>query len=407
MSWREDLRRVKFGDKRNLIGATFRGVPFFVESVERSGGRRAVIHEFPLRDDPFGEDLGRKARGFRVDAYVIGDDYLAQRDALLAKLEDVEGTGELVLPSYGARRVMCANVSVRESRGEGGIAMIAIDFAETPTQAPVPTEVVDGPEQVDASADAANVAMDAEFVELYEDEGLPSWAFDSAEIALTNAAESLSEFLAPITSASQELAELTGRVTLMTAQASSLVRKPADVLTSFRGAITGLVDTALAAPGNVMEALFECYLADLGPVVVPTTSTRERELVNQTAIIGALRRIIAIEAARLAPLVKFESLDEALAARDQVAVMLEDLAAVAEDTAYPALVELRSQVLRAVPGGQDFARVVTVSRTTAIPSLLLAYQLYGSVDLELDVVARNRIGHPGFVAGALKVLSDG
>jgi prophage DNA circulation protein len=64
-------------------------------------------------------------------------------------------------------------------------------------------------------------------------------------------------------------------------------------------------------------------------------------------------------------------------------------------------------VLRAVPGAQAFAEILTVTRNVAIPSLLLAYQLYGSVDLESDIIARNGTRHPGFVAGDLKVLSDG
>jgi prophage DNA circulation protein len=100
------------------------------------------------------------------------------------------------------------------------------------------------------------------------------------------------------------------------------------------------------------------------------------------------------------------STDDAMAARDSIAELLDEQAAAAGDTAYPALVDLRSEVLRAVPGASQFARIVTVSRSVPIPSLLLAYQLYGSVDLESDIIARNAIRHPGFVAGDLKVLSD-
>jgi len=104
--------------------------------------------------------------------------------------------------------------------------------------------------------------------------------------------------------------------------------------------------------------------------------------------------------------VPYDSIEEATAARDQVAGLLDEQAQGAGDTAYPALVNLRSEVLRAVPGGAAFARVVTITRRVPVPSLLLAYQLYGSVDQEADVIARNNISHPGFVAGDLKVLSN-
>lgn len=406
MTWREDLRRVTLPDGRRLVGGSFRGVPFFVESVDNAAGRRTVVHEFPLRDDPFVEDLGRKARSFRFEAYVIGDDFLAQKDALLSVLEDIEGPGELVHPYHGTLRAIAVNVSWRVSRTDGGMATFSIDFAETPTQAPVPVEVVDGAEQVDAGADAAIAASEAEFIERYDEDGLPSFAFESAETALTNAAEGLGAALAPIVTATQELAELTGQIVSITSQASALVRQPANVLGAFRAAITVLVKTAEDAPGAVMDALFDAYLADLGSPIVATTATRARELANQSAMIGALRRIVAIEAARLAPLVPYESIDAAAEARDRVGEMLEEQAEAAGDTAYPALVDLRSEVLRAVPGDSQLARVVTVTRNEPIPSLLLTYQLYGAVDAEADILARNSIRHPGFIAGDVKALSD-
>jgi len=406
VTWREDLRRVSIGG-RQLVGASFRGVPFFVDASERGGGRRAVVHEFPLRDEPFVEDLGRKARQFRVDGYVIGDDYLAQRDALLAALEDEAGPGELVHPYHGVKSAICVSLAVRETRADGGMATFAIEFAEAPAQAPVPVEVVDATEQVADSADAAIEAAKTELDDAYDVAGLPSFAIESCETALTRAAAALDEYLGPIAATSQELAVLTGRVAVLTARAASLVRDPVETFTEFRAAILEMVDTIAAAPGAVWSALVEAYAVDFGDPVVATTSTRERELANQTAMTAALQRVLAIEAARLVPRASYASLEEALAARDQVAALLEEQAAGAGDTAYPALVSLRSEVLRAVPGGAAFARVVTATRNVATPSLLLAYQLYGSVDNEADVIARNGVRHPGFIAGELKVLSDG
>ncbi len=411
MTWREDLRRVRVtidGRTRDLVGASFRGVPFLIESVERGGGRRTVVHEFPLREDPFVEDLGRKARTFRVDGYVIGDEYLTAKNALLDALESVEGPGELVLPYYGGRaiRAVCVNLGVRESRSEGGWAIFSLELAEAPTQTPVPVVVVDSVGDIDAGADAAITATETEFVERYDPTGLPSFALASAATALTNVTAGMGVALAPVVGVTQELATMTSQINTITSTASALVRQPADILSEFRSVITGLAETAADAPGDVMQALIAAYGTDSGPDVAETTATRKRERANQVAIVGGLRQVIAIEAARLAPLVTYESTEAAMAARDQIAALLEEQAAVAGDTAYPALGDLRSQVLRAVPGSQVFPRVVTVTRRVAIPSLVLAYQLYGSVDNDADIIARNGISHPGFVAGDLKVLSS-
>jgi prophage DNA circulation protein len=411
VKWREDLRTVTLPDGRQLIGASFRGVAFLVETVELSTGRRLVVHEFPLRNNPFVEDIGRSARRFLVEGYVIGDDYLVQKDALLTALES-EGPGELVLPYYEIKRAIAGAVSTRETRSDGGIAVIAIEFVETPAQSLTPTEVVDSAEQVAATADAAVTATESEFAERYNPSGLPAFAVASATEALTKATEAIGATLgpvvklAPIADTTQEFAELRGSVEAITSNASSLIREPADVLGQFRATITRCVLAIRAAPGAVATALVEAYGADQGAAAPETTATRRRERANQLAITGALRRVMAIEAARLVPLATYDSIEAATAARDQVAGLLEEQAAGAGDTAYPALVTLRSDLLRAVPGSAVFPRVVTVTRNVPVPSLVLAYQLYGSVDQEADIIARNRIRNPAFVAGDLKVLSN-
>lgn len=407
MTWREDLRRVKFGDGRTLIGATFRGVPFFVEASERSGGRRTVVHQFPFVDDPFVEDLGRDARTFHVDGYVIGDDYLTQRDTLLAALEDTEGPGTFVHPYHGVRIAICTKHAVHESKDEGGIAKFSIDFTETPAQAPVPTVASDQAGQVSASAAAASSASAAELAAKYNPANLPDRALASAQTALTKAAAAVQKGLAPIVSDAQEAASLTSQVAIITAEASSLVRQPALIYDKLTGAITSLAKTIAAAPGDVMNALIDAYSADLGELVPQTTATRIQEAANQTALFNALRSVFAIQAATLAPTVPYVSIDDATAARDSITAILDAQAASVGDTAYPAIVDLRSSVMEAVPGSNAFASILTVTRRVPIPSILLAYQLYGSVDLELDIVARNDVRNPGFVVGDLKVLSNG
>ncbi|WP_431355959.1 DNA circularization N-terminal domain-containing protein, partial [Algimonas porphyrae] len=51
MSWRDQLEK-----------ASFRGVPFHVSRSGGEVGRRVQLTEYPLRDRPYAEDLGRKAR---------------------------------------------------------------------------------------------------------------------------------------------------------------------------------------------------------------------------------------------------------------------------------------------------------------------------------------------------------
>lgn len=406
MTWRDDLRKVTI-DGREVVGASFRGVPFFVESSERGGGRRVVSHEFPLRDKPFVEDMGKRAATFRVEGYVIGEDYVAKRDALREALEETSGPGELVHPYHGVRTAICTTLSIHETRPDGRMATFSIEFADAPAQAPTPTIAPDLPGKVAAAADAAAAASSAQLAADFDTTGLPAFAVASAQAAIAGAAASLAARLGPVVKDAQELAALNGQLNLLAAEATSLARQPATAVEQMRTAIRSIVTTAENAPGDLLSALADAYDDALGTTVIATTLTRAKELANQTALVKAIRSAIAIEAARLAPIVPYASVDDATAARDRVTALLDEQAGNAGDTAYAALVALRAVVMLAVPGPALFPRVTTATRRTAIPSLILAYQLYGSVQLESDVLARNKIRHPGFVTGDLKVLSDG
>lgn len=118
MEWRNRLRP-----------GSFRGVEFKVETGGRLGGRRAAVFEFPKRDKPYTEDMGRRAKRFGITCYVIGADYLAQADALEEALNS-EGAGLLVHPTMGEIEVVCETSNRTERREVGGMAMFDITFVE-------------------------------------------------------------------------------------------------------------------------------------------------------------------------------------------------------------------------------------------------------------------------------------
>lgn len=406
MSWREDLGRVTFPDGRRMVGASFRGVPFYVEASDRTGGRRVVMHEFPGADDPFGEDMGRAGRTFHVDGYVIGDDYLDHRNALLEALEDEEGPGQLIHPYHRTRSVICTGVSVREDKRSGGIAVFSIDFAETPAQPPAPTAVDDLAGTVDLSADLADAAILAEFAAGYDVDGLPSFAFESIGDALVGMSGALGDALGPIVEVTQDAARLDQELRILQADAAALIRTPGDVLGAFRDTFATLADTILGVPGAMMDALLDAFDFDFGVGPSELTATRRREKASRDALAAGMRRLLVTQAARLAVRATFETHDQAVAAATAIAAKLELEAETAGDEVYPALSKLRTDVLRAVPGEAVLAKLTTTTRNVPIPALLIAYQLYGSTELADDIISRNRIRHPGFVAGTLAVLAD-
>ena len=74
--------------------AQFRGARFFVEQGAQMGGRRVALHQYPKRNVPYAEDMGKQANRFSVSGYCIGPDYLDAKDALIEALEK-DGPGML------------------------------------------------------------------------------------------------------------------------------------------------------------------------------------------------------------------------------------------------------------------------------------------------------------------------
>jgi prophage DNA circulation protein len=139
--------------------AMFRTAAFFVETDRRSGGRRVALHQYPKRSLPYAEDMGRTANGFSVQGYLIGPDYLNDKDALITALE-MDGPGNLRLPLPYAMSdvlVMVRAYGVTESRERGGMCTVEMEFVEYGTPLFRPT--ISTTAQIQSSVSAVESAL--------------------------------------------------------------------------------------------------------------------------------------------------------------------------------------------------------------------------------------------------------
>jgi len=132
---RNPWRNILLGEQ-----ASFRGIMFHVESGGRSSGRRTVVHEYPKRNDPYAEDMGRIARRFQFSGYLVyrpGNpmyEYTSQRKQLYEALEE-DDVATLVHPVFapGGMQAMCERFSMVESRERGGYTQFEMQFVEAGT----------------------------------------------------------------------------------------------------------------------------------------------------------------------------------------------------------------------------------------------------------------------------------
>ena len=115
--------------KDNLVDASFRGVPFFVDISTFNTGRRAVAHEFVERDAHKTEDTGKRSDSFQIEGHILGDNYFETKQAIIDACNK-KGPGILSHPYYGLKNVQCMGLAVKEDTKEGRIAYLTFTFSD-------------------------------------------------------------------------------------------------------------------------------------------------------------------------------------------------------------------------------------------------------------------------------------
>jgi len=120
-----------------FMEASWKGVPFHVESSSDDFGRRGDLYEYPLSEQTGYKDLGRKARRFNVEGYLIGGNQVALTVAMATAAESPE-PGMLMHPIYGPQLVACVKLTTSaEYRAKKRLTKLSFDFVEgTASMAP-------------------------------------------------------------------------------------------------------------------------------------------------------------------------------------------------------------------------------------------------------------------------------
>lgn len=379
MSWREQLQ-----------DASFRGVPFFVEERERSGGRRKVVHEYPGRDKPYVEDMGRKAKLGSYQCYVIGDDYLAAAEALENAL-DLSGAGELVDPWIGRIRVDALEYRRKDHTKKGGYAEFSIEFVEAGDNK-MPSAVVNSRAAVSGAVDALNEQATAAFVSSFSVAGQPRWSIDRVNDALASLAQQIRGNTAKLLSQIGQPNLLAA--SLITA-AGSVVREGELALLAFERAVNlgkGLPSVSIGSSIDAGRARNQWALTSL---------TRQAAL-GQAAAAAANTDLVSRDDAT-------QLLQAADAAIEQMQFEVDPFGQPVDSAIYDALSDIRATLVRHVQQtGLQLPRLRQFTPTTTEPALVIAQRLYGDALRDGEIIQRNRIRDPGFVRGgeSLEVLTD-
>lgn len=393
MAWRDNLR-----------AGSYKGVAFFVESHEASYDRRTVVNEYPFRATPYTEDMGRSAKKWDVAAYVLGADYMTQRDALLNAVE-AGGAGILIHPYLGTLNVVCSGCRFRESQSEGGIVSFQLSFVEAGESLyPSGLEIPSALALSDASALISTIQTD--FINTIQVEGVAEWVRESYSDGLAQFAGVLNDIKAVggingqgTTALINQAAEWVADVTELVDPALSLIADVTDTAGKIISTFEGLIDLApsSAESANNLESF-----ADFSAAVSPSNTAQAAIANNNAASLEGFIRILAVaNESKAAVAVEYDSYEAAISARADILARIDAQANVTgNDDVYEGLRALRASVAQAIPDEENsLPRISALKLKQSAPSLVVSYDLYGTVDNETDILNRNSVRHPGFMPG--------
>jgi prophage DNA circulation protein len=456
MGWRDNLHLEGLG--------SFRGIEFYVNSVESNVGRRTVVHEFPGRDLPMVEDMGLLARRFSLDCYVLGDDYFERRDELIKEFE-LGGTGPLIHPYWGNMTVAVVGaVRIRETTAEGGMARISVNVVRSDIIDIQPTKATDTEQAINDAADEADTASSEQFqgVEVSDDAtstaradqfkrgdipdedawtvfGVIEHVRDQALVLGAAGVSILNEingYVNAVTNTADDVGDL---ITAFSDQLSTLILTPADMAEEMQSLMNSILSKVLQ-----YEGIWDAYAIEsekfFNPAATPeasptaatpdsggrlnditkkiindfsefgddfsaVTGTTPMELIeagNQRAFIALVKNLSISEICRLIAQFQFGSFDEAISMRDLLANYLDTLAEAGGDLTYRAMIDLRTAVSRHLTeSAENLPRLVKHIPNRDIPALVLAQRLYGDSRKDIDIITRNKIRNPARISGGV------
>lgn len=399
-TWRDELQP-----------ASFRGVPFWVDTDTTPVGRRTQVHEYPQRNKPMVEDLGERTRIIQQNGFVIGDDCFFQRDNLLHAL-NTPGPGILIHPWFGQMNVTATDCEVSHARPDGGMVVFSLTFVEAGDKG-YPAGVPNTARQLEVE----NESLLDSIISRYK-----------AAMALVNKAKmsitALQNGLAGVQMAIQrEISQVTGLVSSVAALADMVMNFPdnlASMLNAQFSSMSGEFDrfssSKREASSQVESAQTIAALpAPSGGAATVAAVQATRDLVREVLIVYAVRVVsampIVLPPAALPgvptvaqqtalPIQRPEvpTADEVLALRDALVAVLWEAALVAPFEHFERLQSVRKLVkehLTAVALAS--VRMVTVTPKHSLPALVLAYQQFGDATRADEIVTRNSAAHPGFL----------
>lgn len=412
-----------------LQPASFRGVPFEVEASGITVGRRTVVHEYPQRDRPYVEDMGRATRNITLQCFVVGSDYLEQAQALMHELEE-PGPGTLIHPWLGEMEVTITSVSELQFDQGLGVASVTITATEA-GDLEFPAVTADEDTEALEAADAVEKSAVEKFCEDFDLSTINEWVDSALEGSLLDALNFVSagdlgklfdyaEVVANLADKAMALLSTDPKIFATRLAGALGLSRWATTVSAWRGVAKSLKNLCRH---DKLKARTKAYAERKGE---PMSDVTRQVMKSQAAIETLVRQLLIAQMVGVSTLVATSkdvsspdgeedtrtttrSYDEIVELRDELCQVLDDELLMEEnDEMYQVLDEARTAIFDVLTHKADaLQHVVIVKPDDVFPAVVLAYDYHDDAGRDLEIARRNSVEHEGFCpASELRVLSE-
>lgn len=438
----------------SLFKASFRGAQFIVTEVRDTFGRKLAPHDYPFRDTSWQEDLGRKPREFEIDAYISGDDVLAQK-AWIVFLVEQAGSGLLIHPTLGICNVVVMGFSTVSNIESGRQVNLNFRFKEAGTNL-FPSLITSGLGAIGNAVSSLFGAGSTDFLA-----GVVSTVVKGADVIAVGV-ETFTTFSAlggagvkTATNLFNQAASLVGNfgrfyggstgsstnsvngpsvnTPAVQAQVADLIIVGAGARSSVESSADALLAVAAMGSSSDMTAACQDYVTTVASAItnpadainvftslvsgMPQPATASSSSIGlaqndfSSSITDLCRRYAIAELAQAVAVYQPVSYNDAQTLRTNVCAIIDTEIEIAgdqgEDDTYLALKQVRQAVVQDLTArGATLAPLVELAFGQSLPALAVAYRQYQDITRTDQVVAFAGAPHPGFLPAQFQALAQ-
>lgn len=405
--------------------AAFRGVEFWVDTDQVETGRALIVHEFPHRDEPFVEDMGRVANKIQVTAYLASDDVVAESARLFSACGQ-GGAARLDLPMERLK-VHCDSCRRDWARDRQGYVAFALAFVKDGGAGPAPYSAPYLSRLVATSALALSGPLQARFAALFSTAGRAGFVAAAAVASIRDGAALLSAVRSALPLDPAKNAALVRSIDALHASAESYaavgpvtdIWRPDHFMTApdkgsapdLAGDVAAILETMRGAAAPDVFAQEVTLLAGFDSGAQPRTTPSRIAMADNIAAVESTVRTLAL-AQWAAAVCDIELTDrrQAIGLRADVAerfdAELATLAGADAASVFVALSDVRGHAVQYLTRSlADLKPVVVAEAQVALPSLYWSHALYGTAARAEELTKRNRAFHASFLPQTIEAVA--